>query len=192
MISGKLTLSDLSPVPWNFHVYSWEILLLLDISFTGGAVITERTRPTIQLHSCHEHDPSPAQVGRQDWQLTYSIPTNHQTQAKCLEATPNRWCKNKKNNTRIKYSIIINILWIVCYYIVTFQGDSSISSLISAVRDQVTSSKSHGHPYYYELEQFKPTEQQLELREPQVTLVGSFHFMMNVLNIFFLLISPPD
>ena len=52
---------------------------------------------------------------------------------------------------------------------VNLQGDSSISSFISAVRDQVTSSKTHGHPYQYESEQFKQTENQLELKEPQVT-----------------------
>ena len=57
----------------------------------------------------------------------------------------------------------------VLFYVVSFKGDSTIGSLISAVRDQVTSSKSHGHPYRYELEQFKPTKQQLELKEPQVT-----------------------
>ena len=50
---------------------------------------------------------------------------------------------------------------------VNLQGNSSITSFISAVRDQVTSGKSHGHPYQYELEQFKPTEDQLELKEPQ-------------------------
>ena len=33
----------------------------------------------------------------------------------------------------------------------------------------MSSAKRHGHPYRYELEQFKPTEQQLELKEPQVT-----------------------
>ena len=52
---------------------------------------------------------------------------------------------------------------------VNLHGDSSITSFISAMRDQVTSSKTHGHPYQYELEQFKPTEDQLELKEPQIT-----------------------
>ena len=32
----------------------------------GGAVITEGAYSTVQLHLCYKHDPSPAQVGRQN------------------------------------------------------------------------------------------------------------------------------
>ena len=52
--------------------------------------------------------------------------------------------------------------------VVDVQDGATISSFISAVRDQVTSNKSYGHPYRYELEQFEPTAEQLELKDPQV------------------------
>ena len=60
------------------------------------------------------------------------------------------------------------VLLVILLVTVNLEGDSSIRSFITAVRNQMTSGKSHGHPYQYELEQFKPTEEQLELKEPQV------------------------
>ncbi|XP_065904927.1 exosome complex component 10-like isoform X1 [Dysidea avara] len=47
------------------------------------------------------------------------------------------------------------------------QDGATISSFISAVRDKVTSIKSYGHPYRYELEKFEPITEQLEINDPQ-------------------------
>ena len=61
-------------------------------------------------------------------------------------------------------------------YIVDVQDGASISSFITAVRDQVTSNKSYGHPYQYELEKFEPIPEQLELKDP---LVMHCHFCVS-------------
>ena len=59
-------------------------------------------------------------------------------------------------------------------HIVDVQDGATISSFISAVRDKVTSIKSYGHPYRYELEKFEPITEQLDIKDPQVTCCHLF------------------
>ena len=52
---------------------------------------------------------------------------------------------------------------------------SSLSALIANAKEWAGSEARLAHPYKYELENFEPLAEQLELREPQVKGVAFLH-----------------
>lgn len=48
------------------------------------------------------------------------------------------------------------------------QNPTSLNAVIENAREWSTSEERFGHPYQFELENFEPSEEQMQLREPQV------------------------
>ncbi len=48
------------------------------------------------------------------------------------------------------------------------QNPTSLNAMIENAREWSTSEERFVHPYQFELENFEPSEEQLQLREPQV------------------------
>ena len=57
------------------------------------------------------------------------------------------------------------------------QNPTSLNAVIENAREWSTSKERFGHPYQFELENFEPSEEQLQLREPQVR--RSFYHQLN-------------
>ena len=49
------------------------------------------------------------------------------------------------------------------------QNPTSLNAVIENAREWSTSEERFVHPYLFELENFEPTEEQIQLREPQVS-----------------------